>query len=430
MHAQSQRIVLTTFGSFGDLNPFIALARGLQARGHQPMIATSAYYRDIIQAAGISFHAVQPNLDPQDKSLLRRAMHPRRGTEVIIRAIVLPVIRETYADLSAVLQNADALVTHSISYAGHIAAEKHGLTWISVVLSPIAFLSAFDMPVLPGVAVPSLPGKLGLIVHRSLIRLIKTGTRRWCQPVNRLRAELNLASGKHPLFEGQYSPELVLAMFSKVLARSHPDWPPQSRITGYGFYDEAGGHCDLPPQLKQFLNTGAPPIVFALGSAAVHMAGNFYHMAVEAAIQLKKRAVLVVGQDTDYLPRSGLPQDMVAVDYAPYSKLFPEAAAIVHQGGIGTTGQALQAGKPTLVVPFAHDQPDNARRLERLGISRTLPFKRCSVRGMACALKVLTEDQSFSARAAMIGQKVRTEDGVEAACVAIEALLSTIRNYK
>jgi len=123
-----------------------------------------------------------------------------------------------------------------------------------------------------------------------------------------------------------------------------------------------------------------------------------------------------------------LPQDMVAVDYAPYSKLFPEAAAIVHQGGIGTAGQALQAGKPTLVVPFAHDQPDNARRLERLGISQTVPFKRCSVRGMARALKVLTENQSFSARAAIIGQKVRTEDGVAAACIAIEALLNTKLN--
>jgi UDP:flavonoid glycosyltransferase YjiC (YdhE family) len=88
----------------------------------------------------------------------------------------------------------------------------------------------------------------------------------------------------------------------------------------------------------------------------------------------------------------------------------------------------LQAGKPTLVVPFAHDQPDNARQLECLGISQTLPFKRCSVRGMARALAVLTENQSFSARAAMIGQKVRTEDGVEAACVAIETLLSTKLN--
>ncbi len=425
MHTRSRRIVLTTFGSLGDLNPFIALARGLQARGHQPMIATSNYYRNIVQTAGIPFHAVQPDLDPQDKSLLHRAMHPRRGTEVIIRKIVFPVIRETYTDLNKVLQNADVLVTHSISYAGHIAAQKHGLTWISVVLSPIAFLSAYDMSVLPGLVVPSLKGKIGIFVNRLFIKIVKTGTRRWCQPVNRLRDELNLASGKHPLFEGQYSPELVLAMFSKVLARSQPDWPPRSRITGYGFYDEAGNLCDLPPQLKWFLNTGAPPIVFALGSAAVHTAGNFYRMAVEAAVQLKKRAVLVVGQDTDNLPCRELPQDVVAVDYAPYSKLFPAAAAIVHQGGIGTTGQALQAGKPTLVVPFAHDQPDNARRLERLGISQTLPFKRCSVRGMVRALQVLMENQSFSARAAMIGQKVRTEDGVTDACAAIEELLST-----
>ena len=425
MHTKSHRIVLTTFGSLGDLNPFIALARGLQARGHQPIIATSAYHRDVVQAARIAFHAVRPDLDPQDKTLLRNAMHPRRGTEVIIRKIVFPVIRETYSDLKPVLRYADALVTHPISYAGHIAAEKNGLTWISIVLSPMSFISAYDMPALPGVTTPSLPGKLGLIVNRWLIRLIKTGTRRWCRPVNRLRAELKLAPSKHPLFEGQYSPELVLAMFSSILAQPHPDWPPQSRITGYGFYDDADIDGDLPPRLKRFLSNGTPPIVFALGSVAVHTAGDFYRMAMKAAVQLKRRAVMVIGQDTDNLSYGGLTQDMIAVDYAPYSKLFPEAAAIVHQGGIGTAGQALQAGKPTLVVPFAHDQPDNARRLERLGISQTLPFKRCSVGGMVRALKVLMENPLYGQRAAKIGQKVRSENGVEAACVAIEALLRT-----
>jgi len=423
MGKQSQRIVLTTFGSFGDLNPFIALALGLQARGHQPTIATSAYYRDVVQSAGIAFHAVRPDLDPQDKSLLRRAMRPYRGTETIIREIVFPVIRETYTDLNRVLRYADALVTHPISYAGHIAAEKHGLTWISIVLSPISFFSAYDMPALPGLTVPALPGKLGLTVNRLLIKLIKITTRRWCPPVSRLRAELNLSAGKHPLFEGQHSPELVLAMFSSILAQSHPDWPPQSRVTGYGFYDGTGVEADLPSPLKRFLANGTPPIVFALGSVAVHMAGDFYRQAVKAVVQLKRRAVMVVGQDTDNLPRHGLPQNVVAVDYAPYSKLFPEAVAIVHHGGIGTTGQALHAGKPALVVSLAHDQPDNARRLERLEIAKTLPFKRCSVRGLFRALKVLTENPLYCERAAAIGQTVRMEDGIQAACVAIEALL-------
>ena len=137
---------------------------------------------------------------------------------------------------------------------------------------------------------------------------------------------------------------------------------------------------NVSPELERFIKAGSAPVVFALGSVAVYTAGNFFQMAAEAADMLKRRAVLVVGKDTENPPVEGLPPNMIAVDYVPYSKLFPKAAAIVHQGGIGTTGQALQAGKPTLVVPFAHDQPDNARRLERLGISKTLPLKRCSAR--------------------------------------------------
>ena len=193
------RIVLTTFGSLGDLNPFIALARELQDRGYRPVIATSEYYRDIICAAGIAFHSVRPDVNPKDKVLLHRAMHPRRGTEVIIREIVIPAIRNTYEDLSTILQNADVLITHSISYAGHIAAEKKSLTWISVVLAPIAFLSAHDMPVLRGLPFPTLPVILGPAINRLLIKVIERVTRRWCGPLARLRC----GSGTCP---GQASP--------------------------------------------------------------------------------------------------------------------------------------------------------------------------------------------------------------------------------
>lgn len=418
------RIVLTTFGSLGDLNPFIALARGLKNRGFQPVIATSEYYREYVRAAGIAFHPVRPDLDPDDKDLLHRAMHPRRGTEVILRDIIFPTIRETYKDLDAVLQNADLLITHSISYAGHIAAEKRSLTWISVVLAPIVFLSADDMPVLRGFPFPTFFEKLGPATNRLLIKFIKRFTRRWCRPVLRLRADLGLAPGKHPIFEGQYSPQLVLAMFSNALARPRSDWPLNTRITGYGFYDAAPEQNDVSPALERFLKAGPRPVVFALGSVAVYTAGDFYHMAAAAAAMLNRRAVLVVGKDTNNLPAGGLPPNMMAVDYAPYSKLFPKGAAIVHQGGIGTTGQALRAGKPTLVVPFAHDQPDNARRLERLGISKTLPLRRCSGHAMARALEALLRDSESIKRAGMIGQKMRSEDGVAAAGGAIEELLT------
>ena len=417
------RIVLTTFGSLGDLNPFIALARGLQNRGYQPVVATSAYYNKYVCDAGLHFHPVRPDVDPDDKAVLQRAMHPRRGTKVILREIVFPGITDTYADLNSVLQNADALITHSISYAGHIIAEKNNLAWISVVLAPIVFLSAYDMPVLQGFPFSPFLEKLGPATNRFFVKLIKQVSLRWCRPVLRLRANLGLTPGKHPIFEAQHSPLLVLAMFSDILARQQPDWPVNTRITGYGFYDAAVEQSDWPPGLDQFLNAGPPPVVFALGSVAVYAAGDFYHTAAKAAAILGKRAVLVVGKDTDNLPAGELPPDIIAVDYARYSKLFPKAAVIVHQGGIGTTGQALRAGKPTLVVPFAHDQPDNARRIERMGISRTLPLKQCTVRVMARAIGELLEDPKTVQRAGEVGAKVGSEDGIAAACDAIEAVL-------
>jgi UDP:flavonoid glycosyltransferase YjiC (YdhE family) len=418
------RIVLTTFGSLGDLNPFIALARGLQKRGYRPVIATSAYYRDHVRSSGIAFQPVRPDLDPGDKGLIRRVMHPRKGTEVIIRDIVFPAIEATYADLDVFLQHNDILITHPIGYAAHIIAEKRGLTWISAVLSPIVFLSAHDLSVLQGFPFAHLLENLGPAVCRYMIKAVKSVTRRWCRPVDRLRATLGLGPGKHPLFDGQHSPFLVLAMFSRVLARPQDDWPPHTRITGFGFYDATPDRGALSPELEKFLNTGPPPVVFTLGSVAVHTAVDFYRMAATASVALNRRAVLVVGKDTNNLPAEGLPPNVMSVDYVPHSKLFPKAVAIVHQGGIGTTGQALQAGKPTLVVPFAHDQPDNARRLERLGTSNTLPLRRCTSQNMTRALEALLKDTRIGDRADALGESVRSENGIFAACDAIDALVA------
>ena len=418
------RIVLSTFGSLGDINPFIALARGLQQRGYQPVIATIPFYRDYVADAGLPFYPIRPDLSLEDKDLLRRAMHSVKGPAVILKDIVLPYIHESYADLNTAVKEADALITHPLSFAGHIAAEINNMPWISVVLSPIIFFSVFDVPVLSGVPFTTFLEKMGPAANRIFIRLVKSASHIWCRPIYRLRANLGLAPGEHPIFKAQYSPMLVLAMFSDLLAQPRTDWPPNTRITGYAFYDTEVERGDSFSQLEKFLNAGPPPVVFALGSVAVYRAGNFYHKAVKAAQMLGRRAVLVVGRETDNLPAEKLPSEIIAIDYTPYSELFPKAAAIVHQGGIGTTGQALKAGKPTLVVPFAHDQPDNARRLERLGISRTLSLKRCTAHTMARALEVMLQNEEVIRRADHIGEKMRSEDGVAAACDAIESVLN------
>ena len=420
-------IVLSTFGSLGDINPFIALALGLQQRGYQAVIATIPFYRDYVADAGLPFYPIRPDLSLEDKDLLRRAMHPRKGPAVILNNIVLPHIHESYADLNAAVQKADALITHPLSFVGHIVAEKKDMPWISVVLAPITLFSAYDMPVLPGVPFTTVLEKMGPAVNRLFIRLVKCVSHIWCRPIYRLRKDVGLAPGEHPIFNTQYSPMLVLAMFSDLLARPRPDWPANTRITGYAFYDTEVEQRDSFSQLDPFLNDGPPPLVFALGSVAVYRAGDFYREAVKAAAMMGRRAVLVLGKDTDNLPAEKLPPEIIAIDYTPYSKLFPKAAAIVHQGGIGTTGQALKSGKPSLVVPFAHDQPDNARRLERLGISRTLSLKRCTAYAMARALEKLLGDEKIIRRADIVGEKVRSEDGVALAIDAIETVINSRR---
>ena len=151
--------------------------------------------------------------------------------------------------------------------------------------------------------------------------------------------------------------------------------------------------------------------------------GDFFEVSAQAAARLGRRAVLLVGQDAAALSRCRSP-DTIAVDYAPHAALFPRAAANVHHGGIGTTGQAMRAGKPMLVVPFAHDQPDNAWRVERLGISRTISRCGYTPERAARELRRILDDSGYGLRAEAVGWRVREEDGVGAACDAIEGLLA------
>ena len=241
--------------------------------------------------------------------------------------------------------------------------------------------------------------------------------------MDRLRSEIGLPPAvDNPLVEGD-SPSLVLALFSKVLADRQPDWPPQTIQTGFPFYDRDGaGAGGLPPELARFLDDGPPPVVFTLGVTAAMVAGPFFEHSIAAAQRLGRRAVVIVGKGGRDRP-SSVPDGIAVFDYAPFSELFPRAAAVVHAGGIGTSGLAMRSGRPMLVVPHAHDQPENAQRLARLGIARSLSPRRYTPARVAAELGRLLDDPAFARRAAEIGENVRQEDGVRAACDALEALL-------
>jgi len=418
-----RRIVITSWGSFGDVNPYLGLALGLRARGHAPLLVMPEWYGAYVRREGIDFHPLRPDVDPTRGDVVRRIMDPRRGTEVIMRDILFPALRESYEDLRDAVRGADLLVTHPVTFAGPILAERLGLPWISTVLAPMSFFSAHDLPVFPPAPRSVHLRRLGTGVSAAMVRMAKSVTRSWSRPVGALRAELGLPPGRDPIFEGQFSPHLVLALFSRVLADPQPDWPPNTRITGQIFYDRPLHEEHRDPRLERFLDAGPPPVVFTLGSAAVMAAGSFYQESVRAVRRLGIRAVLLTGADPASRPPDPLPEGVIAVEFAPHSQVFPRAAAIVHQGGIGTTGQALRAGRPELVVPHAHDQPDNAFRVTSLGVARTLFPRRYAARRVARELEVLLGDPAYARRAEEVGRTVRSEDGVGAACDAIEEVL-------
>jgi len=427
------RIVLSNIGTFGDINPLIAVALELKRRGHQAVMAVPAVYGPKIIPLGLEFRPVRPDLDPKNTVLAEMIYDVRKGTERGLREFLFPALRDTYDDLTAaatVPARADLLLLGELNYAGPLVAEVTGIPWASYVLAPLSFFSAYDPPVLPmyprlARADKAVPG-MGHAIRR-LARLV---SRKWPQPIYDLRRELGLDRGPNPLFIAKHSPDLVLAMFSRVLGHEQPDWPPNTRITGFCFYDADAGNSALPKHLEKFLNAGPAPLVFTLGSAAVLAAGRFYDYGARAAERLGMRAVLLIGSDERNLPRHALPDSICVAEYAPYSALFSRASIVIHQGGVGTTAQCLRAGKPMLIMPYSHDQPDNARRMRRLRVARTIQKRNFTPRRVAAKLEKLLENPIYAHRAQQVAMRLRGEDGVKTACDALEGLVRRKRGER
>lgn len=427
---KSARIVLTTFGSLGDLHPYLAIARELKRRGHRPLIATSEMYREKICGEGIDFFPVRPDLpSPEDSGpLIERVMHPTRGPEFLFRHLLMPHLRDSYADLSEACREADLFVTHPVTFAAPLVASQMKLRWVSSVLSPISLWSLHDPPTPPSFPILNLLLRSNKPANFALWKTARFLTARWLSPVMDLRNELGLPSTLkgHPLFEGQHSPASVLALFSASFGAPQPDWPKQTRVCGFCFFDRqsaaAADQSTLTPAMQRFVDSGLAPIVFTLGSAAVFAARDFFRESQIAARQLRRRAIFVLGEERNRPPLA-LTEDELVLSYAPYSTLFPHAAIVVHQGGIGTTAQALRAGVPQLIMPFSHDQPDNAARITRLEVGRTLPRSRYNARRAARELGAILAQSKYFERAQTLAAQIKSENGSVTACDEIESML-------
>ena len=413
------RIVLTTIGSLGDMHPFLAIGKALKARGAEPVMAVPEAGVTKAEAAGLEAVPVLPSLD----TIARDAgMSPEAFTRLSIRNpaamaknLLVSGFGDSFERLAAAAEKADLIAGSAYMFAGAALAEKRGLPYANMVLQPLAFLSNYDPPYLWEYPVliraPKADWQLAWNRLASFVLHVEM-RRRYGFAINRVRKGKGLpAIWNTPIFRPPPNSIVSIGMYSPLLGAKQPDFPPNTHLVGFPLFDSDSGQDEtLAEDIQAFLESGPPPIVFTLGSFATLAPGAFYAQSREAARWLGRRSLLITGGDTSLAA-----EDCCCVRYVPHSMVFPRAAAIVHHGGVGTTGQALRSGRPQLVVPYLGDQPDNAARITRLGVGLSLKHSRYSVARATEVLGRLLGEPGFAERAASAGETVRAETAAETA---------------
>lgn len=418
------RLLIATVGSFGDVHPYLAIALEAKARGHQVTFATCSHYKEKIESEKLRFVAIPPDLSGFEfnEEARRRVMHPIDGSRYVIQEVFLPPIEEAYRILLGEAENADVLLGSTFALGIPLAAHKTKKPWFTSYLQPAAIFSIYDPPQVPALPIMPWLRRFGTWPIRILKDFSNRGNRYFLKKLYELARRERIPTSAIPDLFGGASPHGNLILFSKYFMPPTPDFPQPFTQCGFPFYDKQDAHSTtLPPQLEKFLNQGDPPVVFTLGTSAVLDPGRFFDESAEAMHKSQRRGVLLVSKLHAEKYKTYNTTNLCIVDYAPHSQLMPKALVNVHQGGVGTTAQALRAGRPMIVVPFSHDQPDNAMRVERLGVSQTIGRNHYNAQRLTEAIKHL-EAPHYTNTAQHLAQQLRQEQAPQSAVTALERL--------
>ena len=414
-------------GSLGDLYPILALALAAKDFGFSPVLAVPESHVALVRSFGLAAEPVMPDFDAVRIKLgLTEAEAVRaliEDVDFLIQKILLATLAESTQALDDIVDGGLAIVGALVSLPGPIIAEKRNIPFVPAILSPMLTMSAWDAPTGPGFGMLAKPpvGRLRYIWNRGCLAVIHMEMRRrYARQIDQVRKHHGLAPAKSsPIFQIDGNPPLRLGLYSPLMGNIQEDFPTNLVLTGFPNFDghdKRGGERD--DEVELFLNEGAPPLIFTLGSLAPAAAGRFYSDSLIAASELGMRALLLTGKNEIDCGANAL-----ARPYAPHSQVFPKAAVIVHHGRIGSVGQALKAGIPQLVVPMNGDQFDNAARISKLGVCRVLPAKNYNPLSARTALEEIMTDPLMASRAAEVGNCIRTERGAEVAAGELAKLL-------
>lgn len=378
---EPMNILVFPLGSAGDVHPFLGLALALRTRGHHVTFMVSAYFQELVERVGsLEYVGLGTREDFLAVTEHPDLWHPLRSFGEVFRSGILPAMREQYGLIAQRYQPGRTLgISNCLSFGARIARDKLHVPLITVHCQPVCLWSEYESPVLPAAGFSRAPRWWKRSIYWIGERFFIDQTA--CPQTNAFRAELGLPPMKRTT-QWWHSPDGVLCLFPPWYAPPQPDWPPNVVLAQFPLWDEAAVHAPQP-ELDDFLAAGDALLVFTPGSAN-RLGADFFQAAVDACVRLGRRGLLLT-RFPEQIPQD-LPAGIRHIDYAPFSRLLGRSAALIHHGGIGTTAQGLRAGIPQLVMPMAHDQPDNAARLKRLGVGDWL--KPSAFRGPAVAAKL------------------------------------------
>lgn len=423
-------VLVLTLGSHGDVQPFVALARGLQAAGHRATVCAPAFFEGFVTGEGVAYAPMDNGFVELLSTLETRAAVEDMGSlPGALRTVwrLLPkageLQRRAFTDAWAAARSLrpDLIVFHPKIAAAPDMAHALGIPAVLALLFPQLVRTA-DFP---AVGLPDWP--LGKVYRRGTYALVQAITRRITRgPMRAWREAEGL--GPRPRGLGMLTgaggrPLPVLHGFSPLLCPVPRDWPAQAVATGD--WPLPGGQGFEPaPELQRFLDDGPPPVYFGFGSMSGRSPAKKAAIVLEAVRRAGVRAL--IGRGWGGLAPEALPANVHAIGHVPHDWLFPRVAAVVHHGGAGTTHAGLRAGRPTLVCPFFGDQPFWGARVHALGAGPApIPQRKLTPARLAAALEALVSQPTYARRAAELGEGLRAERGVENAVRWLEALPAT-----
>jgi len=416
------KVLIMTLGTRGDVQPFLALARGLLAAGHEVVLAAPQRFAGFVAGFGVPFAGVDDGPmrlmdDLAGAAVIEGGMRARLRQARIMPAMFTQVLADCWAVASqGAGAGADVVVHNGQIIAGQHVAEKLGVPAVLALPIPM-YVPTREFP-WPGVGLPSW---LPALANRATFLGMKAPEAMFGRVVDRWREDtlgLPRRRGRHdPLRRPDNGKAPVLHAFSPSVLPPPLDWPDSVHTTGYWVLppsDEA-----LPPRVEDFLGAGDPPVFVGFGSMSGRDPARSTALVLEAARRAEKR--LVIGAGWGGLDSSMSSDDVLAVEDVDYLRLFPRMAAVVHHGGAGTAGTAFTSGRPQVVCPFIADQPFWARLAYHRGVAPApQPQRHLTAAGLASAITTAATDPDMARAAEELGHRVRAEDGISAAVTALE----------